>query len=210
MKAKSFLLPLLVLSLLIFSAVSTRSQTVITFEDAPNSSRGVNLPDGYQGLSWSNFGVVNAVLTSNLVGVSGANYGMVSPSNVAYSSAFGLPSEIDSPGTNFSFLSVYLTGAWNSNVNIDVQGFRSGALAYDLTAIAEATNSTLFTFNYLDIDRLNFTSFGGQDAGFRGGRFAAQFIMDNFTLQFVPEPSTILLAILGALLLWPLLKRKRA
>jgi hypothetical protein len=32
--------------------------------------------------------------------------------------------------------------------------------------------------------------------------------MDNLTIEFVPEPSALLLAA-GALLLWPLLKRKR-
>ena len=34
--------------------------------------------------------------------------------------------------------------------------------------------------------------------------------MDNFSFEFVPEPSSLLLATAGALLLWPLLKRKRA
>jgi hypothetical protein len=34
--------------------------------------------------------------------------------------------------------------------------------------------------------------------------------MDNLTFEFVPEPSSLLLATLGALLLWPLLKRNRA
>jgi hypothetical protein len=34
--------------------------------------------------------------------------------------------------------------------------------------------------------------------------------MDNFTFEFVPEPSSLLLTVAGALLLWPLLKRKRA
>ncbi len=33
--------------------------------------------------------------------------------------------------------------------------------------------------------------------------------MDNFTYELVPEPSSLLLAAAGALLLWPLLKRKR-
>ena len=32
----------------------------------------------------------------------------------------------------------------------------------------------------------------------------------GFTFEFVPEPSPLLLTVVGALLLWPLLKRKRA
>jgi len=43
----------------------------------------------------------------------------------------------------------------------------------------------------------------------RGTR-ESHFVMDNLTFEFVPEPSSLLLATLGALLLWPLLKRNRA
>jgi hypothetical protein len=34
--------------------------------------------------------------------------------------------------------------------------------------------------------------------------------MDNFTFELVPEPSSLLLAAAGALVMWPFLKRKRA
>jgi hypothetical protein len=34
--------------------------------------------------------------------------------------------------------------------------------------------------------------------------------MDNFTFEFVPEPSPLLLTAAAAGMLWPLLKRKRA
>jgi hypothetical protein len=131
---------------------------------------------------------------------------MISISNVAVN-AFGDPAEIDS-STNFNFLSAYLTGAWNSNLNIQVQGFSGGAMLYDTTVVASATNPTLFTFNYLNIDRLYFNSFGGEYAGFPNGS-AEHFAMDNFTFDLVPEPSTVLLAAFGALALWPFLKRKR-
>jgi hypothetical protein len=33
--------------------------------------------------------------------------------------------------------------------------------------------------------------------------------LDNFSFEFVPEPSSLLLTFAGALLLWPLLKRRR-
>ncbi len=89
---------------------------------------------------------------------------MVSPSNVAFN-AGGDPAEIDS-ATNFNFFSAYLTGAWNSNLNIEVEGFNGAKEIYDTIVVASATNPTLFTFNYLDIDRLYFDSYGGQSAGF--------------------------------------------
>lgn len=208
MKSKRLLPPLAVLSLLVFSALSARSQTVVTFDDLPNSTTGTFIADGYQGLNWTNFGVINAVLESNVFGVSGANYGMVSPSNVAFN-GFGLPAEIDSPGSNFNFLSTYLTGAWNSNLNIEVQGFSGATMLYDTTVVASATSATLFTFDYLNVNGLTFISSGGQNAGFASG-LGEEFVMDNFTFEFVPEPSSLLLTALGLVTVWAFVKRRRA
>jgi hypothetical protein len=139
--------------------------------------------------------------------LSGYYYGMVSASNVAYNSG-GFDAEIDSLGTKFNFLSAYLTGAWNSNLNIEVQGFSGASLLYDTNVVAGATSPTLFTFNYLNISRVRFSSSGGQDAGFPEGAGSLNFAMDNLSIEFVPEPSTLLLAALGALALSAFLKRK--
>jgi hypothetical protein len=188
---------------------SAFSQTVITFDDISTPSIFASIPNGYQGLNWStNFSTLNAFSFTGGSALNGYYYGMVSSSNVAYNGSAS-PAEIDAQGTNFDFLSAYLTGAWNSNLNIEVEGFRSGGLLYDTTVVVGATSPTLFTLDYLNIDRLTFNSFGGQSAGFssHGG---ANFVMDNFTFDFVPEPSPLLLATAGALLLCPLLKRKRA
>jgi hypothetical protein len=206
MKLSPLLLPAVCLNLLVFSAVSARSQTVITFDDTPVPFSGTNIPNGYQGLNWNNFGLANPSLQFNGVR-NGYYYGMVSLSNDAFND-FAYPAEIDSAGTNFNFLSTYLTGAWNSNLIINVEGFRSGALVYDTAVVAAATNATLFTFNYLDIDRLYFDAFGGAYAGFGGE--GPVFVMDNFMFEFIPEPSTFLLAALGAVSLVAFLRRKRA
>jgi hypothetical protein len=206
---KSKLLPfcLAILAVLTFSTLPTRSQTVINFDDLPNSTTGTFIADGYQGFNWTNFGVVNAILLSNSVGYSvGYGYGMVSASNVAFNSG-GTPAEIDSFGTNFNFLSTYLTGAWNSNLNIEVEGFNGTNLVYDETKVVSATNATLFTFDYLDVDRLYFNSYGGQPAF--DGIDETQFAMDNFTFEFIPEPSSFLLAALGGVTLVAFLRRKR-
>jgi hypothetical protein len=203
----SRLLLALVLLLFIGPTIPTCSATVVTFDNLSDSTTGTFIPTGYQGLSWSNFAYLNAVLHSNVFGVSGANYGMVSPFNVAFNGS-GFPAEIDSRGTNFNFLSAYFTGAWNSNLNIEIQGFRSGTLLYDTTVVASATSPTLFTFNDLDIDRLYFNSFGGQDAGFGSGA-GEVFVMDNFTFEFIPEPSTLLLTAMGSVSLMALLRRRR-
>jgi hypothetical protein len=60
----------------------------------------------------------------------------------------------------------------------------------------------------MDIDRLSFTSSGGRPAatGIRHSNFA----MDNFTVEFIPKPSSFLLGALGAVSVVALLRRKRA
>src|ERR1017187_2379268 len=203
MKMRSFLLPIV---LLVFSIISADGATVITFDDLSEAGSGTFLANGYQGLNWSNFGILNAVLRTNLFGISGYYYGMVSASNVAWG-GFISPTEIDSP-TNFDFFSTYLTGAWNSNLNVEVKGFNGVTMLFDTTVVASATSPSLFTFNYLNINRLTFDSSGGQSAGFPNGS-GEHFAMDNFTFEFIPEPSSFLLAGFGALALWPFLKRKR-
>jgi hypothetical protein len=192
---------------LILLSTSTRSQTVVTFDDLVDNGGGTLITNAYQGLTWSNFAVVNAILLSNSVGYSvGYGYGMVTASNVAFNFG-GAPAEIDSPGTDFNFLSTYLTGAWNSNLNIEVEGFNGTNLVYDETKVVSATNATLFTFDYLDIDRLYFNSYGGQPAF--DGIDETHFVMDNMTIEFIPEPSSLLLTTLGAVTLCGFVRRRR-
>jgi hypothetical protein len=209
MKAR-FFLPVAFSMLFAFCAAPTSAATLITFDDFLDirNGDGTLIANKYASLVWSNFGIGNEILHTINNGPSGYYYGMVTPSNVAFN-AFGDPAEIKAVGTNFNFLSAYLTGAWNSNLNIEVQGFRGGALIYDQTVVAAATNPTLFAFNYLDIDRLYFSSFGGQSAGFSSSP-GENFAMDNFTFEVVPEPSSLLLTSAGVLTLCVLRKRRRA
>ena len=66
----------------------------------------------------------------------------------------------------------------------------------------------MFVFNYLNVDRLYFNSFGGQPAFSEDG--GNHFVMDNFTFEFVPEPSAFLLTAAGALPLMLFLRRKKS
>ena len=54
MKARLFALPLVCSAMLAFSAISTRSQTVVTFDNLNETGTGSFIPSGYQGLVWSN------------------------------------------------------------------------------------------------------------------------------------------------------------
>ena len=205
MRTRLLALPLACSILLTLHATPARSQTLVTFEDLSAAPPG-NIPKGYEGLVWSNLWVLNGIIVGTGMGTNGYYYGVVSPSNVAFN-AGGNPAEIDS-ATNFNFFSAYLTGTWNSNLNIEVEGFNGAKEIYDTIVVASATNATLFTFNYLDIDRLYFDSYGGQSAGFTDGG-GVIFVMDNFMFEFIPEPSTLLLAALGGISLVAFLRRKR-
>jgi hypothetical protein len=195
---------------LVFSGLSTSSQTVITFDDLSETGSGAWLwlqYQGYEGLTWSNILCNNAILATNLPihGVTGDFYGMVSPSNVVGM----VPNcEIDSPGTNFNFFSAYLTGFINNNLNIEVMGFNGAQEIYDTIVVASATNATLFTFDYFDINRLYFTSWGGEPM-FGYTYSSGIFDMDNFLFEYVPEPSSLLLTALGLASLCAVLKHKR-
>lgn len=214
MKEKFFPLLVAFLTVLIFSTGSISRGNLITFDDLltgtnADGTRVISVvPADYGGLDWDNFFTLSGPAQARVFGTNGSYYGMVSASNVAFNGS-GTPAEIDSAGTDFNFVSTYLTGAWNSNLNIEVQGFSGATLLYDTTVVASATSPTLFTFNYANVNQLVFNSFGGQNAGFASGS-GEEFVMDNLTFEFVPEPSSLLLVALGGVSLVALLRRKRA
>src|SRR5437879_11611886 len=130
MNAKSLRLLFALLTVPMFPVIPACRGTLVTFDELSETASGSYLANGYQGLSLSNFAVKNAVLFAASFGSNGTYYGMLSASNVVLNGIAG-PAEIDSPGTNFNFLSAYMTGLWNSNLNIEAQGFRNGSLMYD-------------------------------------------------------------------------------
>lgn len=172
--------------LLTFCLIPASRANVVTFDDL--TENGTNLlvvPSAYHGLVWTNFNALNSVVLTNYFSPSGYYNGMISPSNVAYN-GFGNPAEIDLADGNFDFLSAYLTAAWNSNLNVVVQGFSGATMLYSTNVIVNWTGQTLVDFNFQNIDRLTFDSFGGTNAGVPGA--GEQFVMDNFSFAFDPAP----------------------
>ena len=195
-------------TILSLSRVLPCDGVLITFDDLTETASGSFIANGYQGLVWSNYASLNAVQFPMMFpgyGTNGFYYGMVSASNVAFN-ALGTPVEVDSISSSFNFFSAFLTGAWHSNLNVEVQGFRSGSMVYDQTVTVSATNASLFVFNYLNVDRVYFNSFGGQTAFASDG--GNHFVMDDFTFEFVPEPSTLLLTGIGAAVLLSFRRRR--
>jgi hypothetical protein len=179
--------------------VQPATATTITFDDLTDTSGGFGgtpIPNGYQGLNWTNWSVLNTGLfTTNFLGgnPSGALPGTVSPPNVAYNLTGG--EAIFSSSTPFTFNSADLTALWNDNLQVTVTGLLDGVTKDTITLSPSATAAALETFNWANINEVDLLAVGGTPhAGYSGA--GTQVLIDNLTVTPTPEPST--LAILGA------------
>ena len=93
----------------------------------------------------------------------------------------GTPGSISSTNP-FNLYSAYLTAAWNDNLQVEAQGYAGGVLVYDIAYTLSATSPTFITFDYLGVDEVDFTSFGGtHHAGYNFN--GTQFLMDNVAVS---------------------------
>jgi len=185
MKSKSLLLiPSLVATVLFVQIPASFAQTgLLTFDDLTFPGLSEDIRNGYGGLQWNNFEVVNTVYQLNY-GRNGVVNGMVSPQNVAFNSGGSAANFSD--GT-FNLNSAYLMAAWNDGLQVEVQGFVGTALVYDNTYSVGTQGSTLVNFNYLGVDKVKFISSGGVPHGYSFGG-GTQFGMDNLSITLIPEP----------------------
>ena len=169
--------------------------TVLTFDDVITGPAGP-IPNGYGGLNWSyNFHVLDIASYAGPDLLTGYINGLVSGSYVAVNSDANPAIVSDS---YIDFTGAYLTSAWRTGLNIDVEGYRGSTLVYNQTVVVDYYGPTWFEFNFINIDKVRFNSYGGTNAPGLSGS-GAHFAMDNFT--FIPEPATFLLLTLGGLFL---------
>ena len=171
--------------------------STLTFDDI---GVGGNIPDGYGGLQWStHFYYLASSDNPAFFADSGFDNGIVSGSFVAYNSSAEV---VSASGPTFDFNSAYLTAAWNTGLNITVTGKLGAATLYSQTVVVNTLAPTLFTFNYLGIDQLIFSSSGGTSDLFpQYGDDGTHFVMDNLTInervtESVPDGGSAL-AMLG-------------
>lgn len=222
---KQFALGIMVAVLAMSTPVSA---TIITFDDIPIAPHptlpGITtskvISDDYQGLTFSNFGVV-APLTylpetvKSLIPLplinSGFAAGIVSPSNVA-SNLFGRPATIDAV-QGFTLSSGYFTAAWLDDLILSVDASLGGASVYSQTFALSATAPTLIDFGNILTDSVTFSSSGStQHPGYTAGS-GTNFVLDNLSINAsaaVPESATWAMMIVGFGLVGFMVRRDRS
>ena len=157
---------------------------LITFDDLPSNQARV--PNGYGGLSWTNFDYLQ--VSSYPGNPSGYQAGMISPGRVGFGFDATFPTSIFSVGP-FNLDSAYLTAAWNYNLQLEVKGYAGTTLVYDNSYILSPVTPTLIQFNYSNVNEVDFLPFGGTHySGYPSGS-GEQFVIDNLVVD-LPEPST--------------------
>jgi hypothetical protein len=178
------------------------SAALIDFEDAsPYFYSEIN--DGYAGYSWDNAWAMHSpsLLTVDPgLASSGYGTGIFGEYGMYNANADDVTITADGGGL-FNLEEVNLAAAWNDDLNITVTGLLNGHAQYEQTVQVSYGSSTLFDFDFMNIDTLIFSSFGGSDGGFTflgnpiGG---GNFVMDNLNLSpGVPEPGTLSLLAAG-------------
>ena len=165
---------------------SGASAAILTFDDISNTHGSVGVPDGYGGLDWGMDIIYKGVHPG-----SGYDLGRVSGDYTAWNY---IPSYVSVGTGTFDFNGAYFASAWDSVLDIELEGWSSGVKILSDTISAVNTGPTWFGANYTGIDKLNITSLGNQ------------FVMDNFTynkqIGEVPIPAAAFMfvpALLGFL-----------
>src|SRR6266536_864006 len=137
--------------LLIGTAVIVNGATTLTFDDLSPRSDWAGVTNGYGGLQWNYFGVLDGSVRP---ATEGYRTGMISSNNVAFNLA-GNPASIIGR-TLFNLQSAYLTAAAVDRMQIEVQGFVGPNLDYDNIYKLSTHVPAFIDFNFLGVDQVKF------------------------------------------------------
>ncbi|MCP3874572.1 MAG: hypothetical protein GY699_15630 [Desulfobacteraceae bacterium] len=196
----------LALIMFLFLIAPVAHAAILSFDDISGQDAGGSMPEGYGGFTWLRFNSLN-VTTQPLSGYANSN---VSGEYVAYGNG-GVIGELSvSRSSSFTFNSAYLTAAFRNGLSIEVKGFSGYSEIYSKTVTVDTTVPSMVDFDFIGIDKLTFSAYGGTAFG---TNTAYYFAMDNFTfdesVSTVPIPSAILLFGCGLLGLAGVNRRKK-
>lgn len=151
------------------------------------------IADGYAGLDWTNF----YAIAGDSIPETGYMTGVVSPGNIAFN-GYATPASFGSAAA-FTLNSLYLTKAWSAGMT-RFDGYVGSVLAYSLDVYATTTGPTLVNFaNWTDLTNVVMSTQDGSQ----------QAVIDNITINAVPEPETYAMLLGGLAVVGAIARRKR-
>lgn len=187
---------------ILLSTMPATAGTVVCFDDLTTAPRlPDNIPAGYGGFNWTNFGVAK----DDHKGVNTGYYNAAVSGDYVAFNHYGDPASFSSD-TPITLVGANFTAAWRDGLQVDVEGYLAGDLVYSTAFTIDTYGPKWIQFDWDDVDQVMFRSSGGVGVGFAQDSY--QFAMDNLSYH-TPAPGAIILAGFGTgLTSW--LRRRRA